>query len=118
MHIPRGRRHSFEKTLFCLVLPYACFLVALLCFELCYDHCGHFHMTIMCLIKLFICFTSCLFDRFLLVTLYFSFYHLIYLEGLMRFVQVFQVTCIYVSSSSQVSDLGVSEFCHYSQTHV
>ena len=35
MHIPRGRKHFFEKTLFCLVLPYACFLVTLLCFELC-----------------------------------------------------------------------------------
>ena len=30
----------------------------------------------------------------LLVTLYLSFYHLIYLEGLIRFVQVFQVTSI------------------------
>ena len=29
MHISRGRTHLFEKTLFCLVLPYACFLVAL-----------------------------------------------------------------------------------------
>ena len=36
----------------------------------------------------------------------------------MCFVQMFQVTSIYVSSSSQVLDLGVSEFCHYSQTHV
>ena len=35
MHIPRGRRHSFyEKTLFYFVLLYACFLVALWCFEL------------------------------------------------------------------------------------
>ena len=36
----------------------------------------------------------------------------------MRFVQVFQVTGIYVPSSSQVLDLGVSEFCYCSQTHV
>ena len=36
----------------------------------------------------------------------------------MCFVQVFQVTSIYVPSSKQVSDLGVSEYCHCSQTHV
>ena len=35
MHIPRGRRYFFdEKTLFLFVLPYACFLIALWCFEL------------------------------------------------------------------------------------
>ena len=38
----------------------------------------------------------------LLVTLYLSFYHLVYLEGLMCFGQVFQVTGIYVPSSSQL----------------
>ena len=67
-------------------------------------------MTVMCLIKLFICFTTCLLDRILLVTLYLSFYHLISLEGLMCFVQVFQVTGIYVPSATQVLDLDVSEF--------
>ena len=36
----------------------------------------------------------------------------------MCFVQVFQATCIYVPSATQLLDLGVSEFCHYSQTHV
>ena len=51
-------------------------------------------MTVMCLIKLPICLTSCLLDCFLLIILYLIFYHLIYLEGLMRFVQVFQVTSI------------------------
>ena len=71
-----------------------------------------------CLIKLLICFTSCLLDRFLLVTLYLSFYYLLYLEGLMCFVQVFQVRGIYVPSATQILDLGVSEFCHCSQTHV
>ena len=75
-------------------------------------------MTVLCLIKLLICFTSCILDRILLVTLYVSFYHLIYFESLMRFVQVFYVTGIYVPSSSQLLDLGVSEFCHYFQTHV
>ena len=63
-------------------------------FALLYDHYSHFYMTVICLIKLLICFTSCLLDRILLVTLYLSFYHLIYLESLIRFVQVFQITGI------------------------
>ena len=71
-----------------------------------------------CMIKLFVCFTSWLLDRNLLVTLYLSFYYLLYLEGLMCFVQMFQVTSIYVPSSSQLLDLGMSEFCLCSQTHV
>ena len=49
-----------------------------------------------CMIKLLTCFTSCFLDRYLIVTLYLSFYYLLYLEGLMYFVQVFQVTSIYV----------------------
>ena len=71
-----------------------------------------------CVIKLLICFTSCLLDRNLLVTLYLSFYYLLYLESLICFMQVFQVTGIYVPSSSQLPNLGVSEFCHWSQTHI
>ena len=55
-----------------------------------------------CMIKLLTCFTSCLLDRNLLVTLYLSFYYLLYLEGLMCFVQVFQVTSLYVPSASQL----------------
>ena len=55
-----------------------------------------------CMIKLFTCFTSCLLDRNLLATLYLFFYYLLYLEGLMCFVQVFQVTSIYVPSASQL----------------
>ena len=35
----------------------------------------------------------------------------------MCFVQVFQVTGIYVPSSLQLLELGVNEFCHCSQTH-
>ena len=54
------------------------------------------------MIVLLTCFASCLLDRNLLVTLYLSFYYLLYLEGLMCFVQVFQVTGIYVPSSSQL----------------
>ena len=70
------------------------------------------------MIKLLTCFTSCLLDRNLLVTLYLFFYYLLYLEGLMCFVQVFQVTSIYVPSASQLLDLGVSEFFYCFQTHV
>ena len=55
-----------------------------------------------CMIKLLTCFTSCLLDCNLLVTLYLSFYYLLYLKGLMCFVQVFQVTSIYVPSASQL----------------
>ena len=50
MHIPRERRHVLWVTLFCLVLPYACFLVALWCFELCLVsmfRCSH-HIMLMC----------------------------------------------------------------------
>ena len=55
-----------------------------------------------CMFKLLIYFTSCLLDRNLLVTLYLLFYYLLYLEVLMCFVQVFQVTVICVPSSSQL----------------
>ena len=54
------------------------------------------------LIKLLTCFTSYFLDRNLLVILFLSFYYLPYLEGLMCFVQVFQVTSIYVPSASQL----------------
>ena len=66
-----------------------------------------------CMIKLFKCFTSWLLDRNLLVTLYLSFYYLLYLESLMCFVQVFQVTCIYVPSASQEEKCAYwkGEFC-------
>ena len=55
-----------------------------------------------CMAKLLIYFTSCSLDRILLVTLYLSFFYLLYLESLMCFVQVFQVTSIYVPNSSQL----------------
>ena len=79
------------------------FILMLLCFIYCmfgwsfallYDHCGYFHMTVICLINLLICFTTYLLDCILLVTLYLSFYYLLYFEGLMRFVQMFQDTGI------------------------
>ena len=40
------------------------------------------------------------------------------LNEVICYVQVFQVTGIYGTSSSQVLDLSVSEFCLCSQTHV
>ena len=49
--------------------------------KLCFD--------VWCMIKLLTCFTSCLLDHNLLVTLNLSFYVLLYLEGLICFVQVF-----------------------------
>ena len=52
------------------------------------------------MIQLLTCFTSYLLDRNLLLTLYLSFHYLLYLEGLMCFVHMFQVTSIYVPSSS------------------
>ena len=55
-----------------------------------------------CMIKLLTCFMSCLLDRNLLVILYLSFYYLLYLKGLICFVQVFRVTSIYVPSASQL----------------
>ena len=71
---------------------------ALLC-----DHCSHFYMTVLVYDQVDHMFTSCLLDRNLLVTLYFSFYYLLYLEGLICFMQVFQVTGIYVPSASHHS---------------
>ena len=55
-----------------------------------------------CMIKLLTSFISCLLDHNLLVTLYLSFYYLLYLEGLICLVQVFQVTSVYVPSASQL----------------
>ena len=55
-----------------------------------------------CMIKLLICFTLCLLDHNLLVILCLSFYYLLYLKGLMCFVQVFQVRSIYVPSALQL----------------
>ena len=123
MHIPRGRIHWVNnKTLFCLFLFMFFFLYCIiLVFWTCIypyaivlhsysdDHLLCYVIIVVisiwlfwCMIKLLTCFTSCLLDRNLLVTLYLSFYYLIYFEGLMCFVQVFQVTSIYVPSASQL----------------
>ena len=55
-----------------------------------------------CMVKLLIYFTLCLLDCNFLVTLYLLFYYLFYLESLICFVQVFQITSIYVPSASQL----------------
>ena len=64
-----------------------------LSFALLYDQCSHFYVTVLVYV---------INDRNLLVILYLSFYYLLYLEGLMCFVQVFQATSIYVPSASQL----------------
>ena len=62
--------YAFAFIASCLCVGHA-FILMLLCFIGCmfgwsftllYDHCSHFHMTVFCLIKLFICFTSYLLD--------------------------------------------------------
>ena len=82
-----------------------------------YDHCGHFHMIVMCFIKLLICFTLCLLDR--IFTCY-----IILILLLLALPWGSNALCasvlgyIYcVPNSSHVLDLGVSKFCHCSQTH-
>ena len=102
MHIPRGRRHSLYVCF--LVLHRVCVLDMhiSLCYCASLNACSDdllfcyviiviIFMTVWCMMKLLTCFTSCLLDRNLPVTLYLSFYYLLYLEGLMCFVQVFQV---------------------------
>ena len=140
MHIPRRRRHCVnKKTLFCLfscwlygALSYALLFSShhvcvldmhtSLCYCVSLNACSEDHLLcyviivvisiwlFWCMIKLFTCFTSCLLDHNLLVTLYWSFYYLLYLKGLMYFVQVFQVTGIYVPSSSQLYDSSNGEY--------
>ena len=68
---------------------------------------------------------SCVYlDRILLVLytcLMFYMPHVLLVSCLMKFicyVQVFQDTSVYGASVSQLLDLGVSEFCLCSQTHV
>ena len=60
---------------------------------------------------------------FYLITFYLLYIHALYstclnLNESICYVQVFQDTSVYGSSASQVLELGVSEFCLYSQTHI
>ena len=60
---------------------------------------------------------------FYLIALYLFYIHALIstclkLNEVICYVQVFQVTGIYGTSSSQVVDLSMSEFCLCSQTHV
>ena len=144
MHIPRGRRlWVHKKILFCFfscwfygALSYALWFSSHHIFvldmhtSLCYcaslNACSDDQLLcyaiivvisiwlFWCMIKLHTCFTSCLLDRNLFVTLYLSFYYLLYLEDLMCFVQVFQVTSIYVLSASQLLiTLKERNFMHF-----
>ena len=60
---------------------------------------------------------------FYLIAFYLLFIHvlcsscLVFNEAIC-YVQVFQDTGVYSSSASHILDLGVSEFCLYSHTHV
>ena len=120
MHILRGRRHFFKKPCFTLCLFSRCFMVLWVMFSIIYalllslhhayvlnmhtkgdDHLLCYVIIVVisiwlfwCMIKLLTCFTSCLLDRNLLVTLYLSFYH--------KVSQMFRVTGVYVPSSSQL----------------
>ena len=130
--IPQGRciYQGGEDIVLIRKLCSVCFLVGFMvfCVMLCCSHCimfvfwtciypyaivllwMHVRMIIVvifiwlfwCMIKLLTCFTSYLLDHNLIVTLYLSFYYLLYLEGLMCFVQVFQVTSIFIPSASQL----------------
>ena len=113
-YIKGEKTFFYEKTLFYLMLVFSMFYGALcsilycshrimfMCWTCIHPHaCSDDHLLcyvvivvisiwlFWCMIKLLICFTSCLLDRNLLGTLYLSFYYLLYLEGLMCFVQVF-----------------------------
>ena len=73
-----------------------------------------------CLIKLCYMFISHL---FYLIAFYLLYIHALYstfldLNESICYVQVFQDINVYSSSALQVLDLGMSEFCLYSQTHI
>ena len=86
---------------------------ALLC-----GHCSHLHMTVMCLIKLLICFTSCLLDHIFTCYIILVFWLLSLPWGSNTFCASVSGYRYCVPSLSQVLDLGVNKFCHCSQTHV
>ena len=139
MHIPRGRRHSFiRKPCFTLCLFSCCYMLSWVTFSiyalslsshrvfvldmhisLC--HCA---LLIACSDDHLLCYVIIVLISIWLFDVWSSCSHvshhvyLIAIYLLMCFMQVFQVTGIYVPSASQLLDLGVSEFCHYSQTHV
>ena len=59
-----------------------------------------------------------LLDRIVLVLYTYLAFSCLKLNEVICYVQVFQVIGIYGTSSSQVLDLGESEFCLYFQNHV
>ena len=99
----------------CIHLMLLCFINYLFgwSFALLSDHCTHFHMTAMCLIKLLVCFMSYLLDCFLLVA--FTCLLLLALPwGSNVFCANISSYRYFVPSSLQVLDLDVTEFCHCS----
>ena len=89
--------HAYFLMLLCFIECMFGWSIALLC-----DHCSHFSMTVLVFDQVAHIFHMFTWSLFLLVTLYLFFYYLFYLESLMCFVQVFQVTSIYVLSASQL----------------
>ena len=106
-------RHAYILMLLCFIECMFGWSFAMIC-----DHYSYFYMTVLVydqvahIFHIIISWSQ--FTCYIILVLYYLFY----LEGLMCFVQVFQVIGIYVPSVSQLLDLGVSGFCHWSQTHV
>ena len=80
-------------------------------FVLLCDHCSHFHMIVLCLIKLLICFTSYLLHRIFTCYIILVLLILVLPWGSKAFCASVLGYRYCVLSSSQVLDLGVSEFC-------
>ena len=75
-------------------------------------------MIVQCLIKLLIYFTSCLLDRIFNCYIILVLLLLTLPQGSNAFCTSVSGYRYYVTSSSQVLELGVSEFFHHSQTYV
>ena len=80
------------------------------------EHCGHYLVMINCLDQAMVCFlTPSLLDQIMPASYAFhGFLHTM----IMVYSCVSGDSCSYDSRDSQLLDLGVSEFCHCSQTHV
>ena len=115
-YIKGEKKFFYEKTLFYLMLVFSVFYgvlcsmlycshrIMFMCWTCIHPHaCSDDHLLcyvvivvisiwrFWCMMKLLICFTSCLLDRNLLGTLYMFFYYLLYLEGLMFLCKCFRL---------------------------
>ena len=111
-HILVGHAISFCIALNCLCVQMFIYSINV--------NCSHSFMTI----HVWLSYAICLYlSWFYLITFYLLNVHALYstclkLNESICYVQVFQDTGVYGLSASQVLDLGVSEFCLCSQTHV